>query len=160
MTMALQTFEGNVLHARILRAPIWTERQRLRNDLLRGVAEALLLESHPLCKLPEEPHIRPRLADGLDGLIGQLQEVVSVSTLDVRVLKEARGRQHVVGVIGCVVKEQVMHNGEQICPRQSSPNRVLIRRDRSWIRVVHKQRMDRRPAAEYVFSFRSLTPGL
>src|SRR5258708_31862427 len=55
-------------------------------------------------------------------------------------LQKCRCRQNVVRVIRGVVEKKFVHHGEQVGPRQPPPHRALIRRHRSGIRVVHKQR--------------------
>ena len=98
-------------------------------------------EAHVLRQLPEQPHIRARLARRLDGLLRQLHKVVSVGALDIGVFQESRCRQNVIRVIGRVVEEEIVHHRKQL---RSAPFPAALRSGsghRAWIRVVHKQRM-------------------
>src|SRR5258708_37882461 len=64
-------------------------------------------------------------------------------------LQKCRCRQNVVRVIRGVVEKKFVHHGEQVGPRQPPPHRALIRRHRSGIRVVHKQRFHGGPPPQH-----------
>ena len=53
-----------------------------------------------------------------------------ICALNVGVLQKRRRRQDVVGIVGRIRKELLMHHREQVCPRQPAHHRVMIRRDR------------------------------
>ena len=159
MPRAFQFFHRDVLHTRIRRMPIRANRQRLPDHLLRCIAEARLRKSHSLRQLPEEPHIRSRLAARRNRLLRKLHKVVPVRSLHVGVLQKRRRRQHKIRVIGGVGKKLLVHHGEEIVALEAAPHRVRIRRHRSRIRVVHKQRMHRRAVVGTVLLLpRSLAP--
>src|SRR5258708_2220380 len=65
-------------------------------------------------------------------------------------LQKCRCRQNVVRVIRGVVEKKFVHHGEQVGPRQSPPHRALIRRHRSGIRVVDKQRFHGGPPPPHI----------
>ncbi len=78
------------------------------------VAEAVFGEAHALRELAEEPDVGARFAGRLDGLLGELHEVVAVGALNVGVFEEGCGGENVVGVVGGVGEEQIMNHGEQV----------------------------------------------
>src|SRR3954453_5474414 len=100
--LLLQVVERNVLHVGVGGVAVGADPERLADKLLGRVAETIFSKAHALCKLTEEPHVRPRLAEGFDGLVRKLHEVVSVRALDIGVLEERSCGQDVIGVIGGV----------------------------------------------------------
>src|ERR1700748_22465 len=81
--LLLQTLEADVLHTLVGGAAIQSDRQRLPDQLLLGIAETGLGEAHALRQLAEEPNIRLRLAERIDGVIRELNKIVSIGALNV-----------------------------------------------------------------------------
>ena len=152
--LLLQLLKRDVLHAGIGRMPVWRDRQRLANHLLRRVAETLFLKAHALGQLAEEPDIGPRLARRLDGLLGELYKVVPVRALNVCVLQKCGRGQNVIGVVGGVGKEQLVDHGEEVRSHQAAAHGVLVGSHRTGIRVVNEERMNRRAFFRLCAQFR------
>ncbi len=107
---------------------------------------------------PKSHTFGSRLARRRNRLLRELHKVVPVRSLHVRVFQKRRRRQHEVRVIGGVGKKLLVHHGEEIVALQAAPHRVVIRRHRARIRVVHKQRMHRRPVVLLPCSLAPLLP--
>lgn len=84
------------------------------------------------------------LAQRRDGRIRHLQIVVSVCRLQIFVLEEGGRRQDDVSIVGGIGKKLLVHDGEQIRTLQTADHRIVIGTDRRRIRVVDKERLDRR----------------
>ncbi len=119
-----------------------TDAERLADDLFGRVAEAGLGEAHALGELAEEPDVGARFAGRLDGLLRELHKVVAVGALNVGVLEEGGGGQHVVGVVGGVGEEELVDDGEEIGAREAAAHGVLVGRDRAGVGVVDEEGVD------------------
>jgi hypothetical protein len=76
--------------------------------------------------LGKEPDVGACFAEGCDGLIGKLDVVVAVGSLDVLVLQEGGGGQEDVGVVGRVGEELLVDDCEEIGAGEPAQDRGLI----------------------------------
>ena len=116
--------------------------ERLVNHFVEAVSETTFLKSHSLGQASEQIHVRNALAQWVNRLVGLLQKIVPVRTLQVFMLKKCSGRKKDVCVVGGVGEELLVHNREQVLPLQSANNVIVVRAHRCWIRAVHEQRFD------------------
>src|SRR5580700_6787019 len=123
----LQPLATNSLQPRITRS------QRAIDHLIDALAEAGVLESHPLGKRAEHFNIRAALAQRFNGLIRYLQVVVPVSSLQIFVLEERRRRQDNVGIVGSVGEKLLVDHGEQVGTLESANHFIVIRANRRGI---------------------------
>ena len=118
--------------------------QRRIDHLVHGFMEAVLFKSHALGQSAKHLDVGTALAQRFDGRVRHLQIVVPVCALQILVLEERGRRKHNVGVVDGIGKELLMHDGEQVGTLQSSNDLVVIGTNRRRIRVVDKERFDRR----------------
>ena len=69
---------------------------------------------------------------------------MAVGALDVCVLKKGGGGQNVVGVVGGVSEEKFVDHCEEVWPQQPAPHGILVGSHRGRVRVIDKERMNRR----------------
>ena len=136
--LLLQRLPVDPLHARVLREPC------LAGNVLVGILEAVLGETHARCQQAEHFAIGLGFADRCDGrVVGQRVEV-PVGLVHVVVFELRGGGEHDVGVVSGVGLELFEHDGEQVLARKAFDNLARIRRHRHRIGVVDAQRADGR----------------
>ena len=110
----------------------------------RACRGSRVVKAHALGELAEEPDVGAGFAGWLDGLLGELDEVVAVGALNVGVFEEGGGGEDVVGVVGGVGKEELVDDGEEVVAGKAAADGVLIGRDGGGVGVVDKEGMDGR----------------
>ena len=133
--------------------------QRLAADVLVGVVEAGLGEAHALGEQPEHFDIRLRLAHRRDRRIVREHVEVPVGLVDVGVLELRRRRQHDVRVVAGVGEEEIVHDGEQVGPREAGYDLVRVGAHRHRVVVVDEDRLDRRVCRQQRITQRRLVDG-
>src|SRR4029079_13848897 len=101
--------------------------KRLVNQFVDAVSETTFLKSHSLRQASEQINVRNALARWLNGLVGLLQKIMTVRTLQVFMLKKCSGGKNDVCVVGGVGKELLVKKPEQILPLQSAKHLLLVR---------------------------------
>ena len=94
-------------------------RQRALREVLVGVLEARVIESHPDGELPEDFGVRFRFAQRRDRRIVDHPVQMPVRGVDVEVFELRRRRQQDVRVVGRIGLEVFDDHGEQILARES-----------------------------------------
>ena len=135
---ALQRLPVEVARARVV-AP-----ERLARDVLVGVAEARLGESHARCQPAEHFGVGQRFAQRRDRRVVGQRVQVAVRAVDVDLLELRRGGQQDVGEVGGIGLEDLVHDAEQVLAREARAHLARLRRDRD--RIASCRRRSRGPA--------------
>ncbi len=83
---------------------------------------------------------------GAIAALRHLHEQMPIRSLHILRLKKRRRRQQHIRIVRRIGKELLMHHREQILAPHPPQHRILVRSHRRRIRVVHKQRLHRRPS--------------
>ena len=117
---------------------------RLPREFVVTFAEAGLVEAHARREQPEHFGIGLGLAKRRNRRVVRKRIQVAVRVVDVGVLELCRRGQQDVGVIGGIRLEDFVDHAEEVVPRKSCSDLRRFRRNRNGVRVVHKERADRR----------------
>ena len=101
-------------------------------------------EPHALGQAPEDLGVGQRLAERRDRRAAQAEVELAVRLVDVERLQGRRRRQHDVGVVDRVGREELVDDREQVLAREALAHLLLLRCDRRGVRVVDEERLDGR----------------
>src|SRR5438094_928143 len=105
-----------------------------RHEALQRVAR------HELKHLP----VRLRLALGRQRRLGELERELPVGAVEVEVHQRGRLLQDEVGIEGVVGEDLLVHDREEVLPREPREDERLVRTHGGRVRAVHVERADRR----------------
>src|SRR5260370_39582336 len=102
------------------------------------------LKSDGVREIGEEVLVAGALAQRSYGLVGDLQVVMPIGSLQFFMLeKRSRGKNQ-VGIIHGISEKLLVHNCEQVGTLEAADPVSVIRGNRRRIRVINKDRFDRR----------------